>query len=83
MTDHNRQTEAQAIAEPIIEESIARLANAGLAPHEIAQALILTGTGLLAGSLGPQGAGHDLRAVAEKTSEWLDELARATEAKSN
>jgi len=77
------QRDIQATAEPIVEEAIGRLANAGLAPHEIAQSLILTGTGLLAGSLGPQGAGHDLRAVAAKTSEWIEEIARATEAKSN
>ena len=77
------QRDIQATAEPIVEEAIARLANAGLTGPEIAQSLILTGAGLLAGSLGPQGAGHDLRAVAAKTSRWIEEIARATEAKSN
>jgi len=82
MTNSN-QKEAQAIVEPVIEETIARLSNAGLAPHEIAQSLILTGAGLLAGSLGPKGAGHDLRAIAVKTAEWIEEISSRTEAKSN
>jgi len=71
----SRQAEVQAIAEPIVEESIARLINAGLAGPEIAQALILTGAGLLAGTLGPEGAGHDLRHVAEATSRWMRQIA--------
>lgn len=69
------QTEVQAVSEPVLEEAIARLVNAGLAPHRIAQAMILTGAGLLAGSLGPKGAGHDLRNVAEKTSSWIWHIA--------
>lgn len=79
MTDQTRQTEAQAIAEPIIEETIARLTNAGLAPHQTAQALILTGAGLLAGSLGPNGAGHDLHAVAHTTAAWICQIAERLE----
>lgn len=70
-----RQTEVQALAEPTIEEAIARMANAGLAPHEIAQALILTGAGLLAGTLGPKGAGHDLHNIADATAKWIRQIA--------
>ena len=44
--------------------------------------LELSGGGLTI-VLGPNGAGHDLRAVAAKTSRWIEEIARATEAKSN
>lgn len=80
MTDQN---DAQATAEPIIEEAIARMSNAGLAPHAIAQSLILTGAGLLAGSLGPKGAGHDLNAVADATAAWIRQIAKATEAREN
>ena len=79
MTDQTKQTEAQAIAEPVIEESIARLSNAGLTGPEIAQALVLTGAGLLAGSLGPKGAGHDLREVAAKLTSWIEEIAGQVE----
>lgn len=75
MTDTTRQREVQAIAEPIIEETIARLANAGIASHETAQAMILTGAGLLAGSLGPKNAGHDLRNVADSTARWIRQIA--------
>lgn len=79
MTDTTRQAEVQALAEPTIEEAIARMANAGLSAPEIAQALILTGAGLLAGSLGPKGAGHDLRAIADKTGRWIHEIAEQVE----
>jgi hypothetical protein len=83
MTDQNRQREAQAIAEPMLEETIARMSNAGLQGHEIAQALVLTGAGLLAGSVGPKGAGHDLRAVAKSTAAWMTHMADQIETKAN
>lgn len=83
MTEQTSQTETQAIAEPVIEETIARLSNAGLAPHEIAQSLILTGAGLLAGSLGPRGAGHDLNTVAEATAAWIHRIAEKIEEREN
>lgn len=83
MTEQTSQTEAQAIAEPVIEETIARLSNAGLVPHQIAQSLILTGAGLLAGSLGPKGAGHDLDKVAEATALWIRQIAEKVEAREN
>lgn len=79
----SRQTEVQALSGPMLDEAIGRMANAGLKSHEIAQALILTGAGLLAGSLGPHGAGHDLRAVATQVSEWITEVAKGIEARSN
>lgn len=78
-----RQTEVQALSGPMLEEAIGRMANAGLQSHEIAQSLILTGAGLLAGSLGPQGAGHDLRAVAAQVSDWIAEVAKGIEARAN
>jgi hypothetical protein len=79
MNDHTRQNEVQALSGPVIEEAIARLSNAGIAPHEIAQALVLTGAGLLAGSLGPNGAGHNLRCVADTTSAWIRKIADSLE----
>lgn len=79
MTDQTKQTEAQAIAEPIIEETIARLSNAGLTGPEIAQAMILTGAGLLAGSLGPKHAGFAMRDVADKAHAWMLEIAEQIE----
>lgn len=83
MTEQTSQTEAQALAEPMIEETIARLSNAGLASHEIAQTLILTGAGLLSGSLGPKQAGHDLRAVSAAMAQWIDQIAEKIEAREN
>lgn len=76
----NRQTEVQAITGPTIEEAISRMSNAGIAGHEIAQSLILTGAGLLTASLGPKGAGFELRAVADRTAAWLRDVAEAYEA---
>lgn len=83
MTDPTRQTEVQALSGPMLEEAIGRMANAGIRSHEIAQALILTGAGLLAGSLGPKGAGHDLRTVAAQLETWLQEVADKIEARTN
>lgn len=79
MTDQTKQTEAQAIAEPVIEETIARLHNAGLTGPEIAQSLILTGAGLLAGTLGPKRAGFAMRSVADKAHAWMLEIAGQVE----
>jgi hypothetical protein len=74
-----RQSEVQAITEPMMEEMIARMANAGIDKHEIGQALVLTGAGLLTAALGPRGAGHTLRAVSEHTAAWLERIAAAVE----
>ena len=76
---NEHQTETQALAEPIIEESIARMANAGLTGPQIAQSLILTGAGLLAGALGPKQAGHDLHNVADQTAAWIRQIADGIE----
>ena len=63
----------------MLEETIARLRNAGIDGHEIAQALILTGAGLLAGSIIPKGAGHDLRHISAMFSQWIEAIADQTE----
>jgi hypothetical protein len=47
----------------------------GLAAHEIGQTLILCGIGMLARSLGPDGAGNALQEVADATSRWLSDAA--------
>lgn len=75
MTADPRQAEVQALSEPMIEETVARLRNAGIEPHEIAQALVLTGVGLLVGSLGPKQAGHTLREVSTSVGQWVAQLA--------
>lgn len=75
----NRQDEVQALSEPVMEEAIARMANAGMTASEIAQALILVGSGMLARSLGPQGAGHSMRRVAEMAGAWMHGIANEIE----
>jgi len=78
-----RQKETQAISEPMIEEAISRMANAGLTAPEIAQALILMGSGMLARSLGPKGAGHAMRNVADKAGAWMHSIADQIERRVN
>lgn len=70
-----RQNQVRALAEPMIEEAISRMVNAGIAPHEIAQIMILQGAGLLTAALGPKHAGYDLRTVAQHTSAWIEGIA--------
>ena len=65
---NDRQNEVQALFGPVLDEAIARMADAGIARHETAQAMSLTGAGLLAASLGAKGAGANLRTVAECTT---------------
>jgi hypothetical protein len=77
MIDPDRAAEVRAIADPMIEEVIARMRNAGIPPHELAQILILNGAGLLAACLGPRHAGHSLRDVAEAVPAWIHQLADA------
>jgi hypothetical protein len=72
---NDRQNDIQALTGPTIEEAIARMSNAGIAPHEIGQALILTGAGLLTAALGPKGAGYEIRHVSAATTEWLARIA--------
>lgn len=76
-----RADEIRALADPVIEECIARLVNCGIAPHEIAQMLVLQGAGLLAASLGPKHAGFDLRTVAQHSAAWIEQIAAHYEAK--
>lgn len=80
---NKRQAEVQALAEPTIEQAIGQLANMGLDSAEIAQALILTGAGLLAGAMGPKGAGHDLRTVAEMIPAWINRIGDTIERKNH
>lgn len=83
MAKAQHQAEVQAIAGLILEEAISRLSNAGVSGPDIAQAMILTGSGLLAGSLGPKGAGLALREVADTSHAWMQQLAEALEQKAN
>lgn len=76
-----RQAEVQALAGPIIEETLARLVRCGIAPHEAAQCLIMTGAGLLAGALGPRHAGYEMREVAEAVGGWIGTIAEKLEAR--
>lgn len=78
-----RQSEVQALSGPSIEEAISQMANMGIERQEIAQALILTGAGLLAGALGPKGAGHELRTVAELIPAWINRISDTIEQKSH
>ena len=79
MISPERQNEVRALAEPIVEEMLARLVRCGIRPHEAAQLLVLTGAGLLAGALGPKHAGYELREVAGSVSGWLEGLASTIE----
>lgn len=65
MINSEHQSEVQAITGPVLEEAISQLANAGISAPEIAQAMILTGSGLLARSSGPKRAGYAVRNVAD------------------
>lgn len=71
-----RQNEVRALAEPIVEETLSRLVRCGIAPHEIAQIMIMTGAGLLAGSLGPKHAGYTLAEVADAMAGWIHGIAK-------
>jgi hypothetical protein len=73
--------EVRALADPVIEECIARLVNSGIAPHEIAQILVPNGAGLRAATLGPKHAGLDLRTVAQHSAAWIEQIAVHYEAK--
>ena len=79
----NRQQEVQALSEPMMEEAISRMANAGMTAPEIAQAFILMGSGILARSLGPKGAGHSMREVADKAGAWMNDIADQIERRVN
>lgn len=79
MISQERQNEVRALVEPIVDEMLARLVRSGIRPHEAAQLLVLTGAGLLAGSLGPKHAGFELREVAGAVSGWMQGLASTVE----
>lgn len=79
MIPHERQEEVRALAGPIIEEMLGRLVRCGIAPHEAAQLLIMSGAGLLAGSLGPKHAGYAMGEVAEAVGTWIHQIANAYE----
>lgn len=81
MIDLDRQNEVQALSGPVIEEAIARMSRCGIAPHEIAQLLVLTGAGLLAGALGPKGAGYALLDLADHSAQWIRAIAEITSRK--
>jgi hypothetical protein len=72
---NDRQDDVQALTGPTLDEAISRMANAGISAHEIGQALILTGAGLLTAALGPKGAGYEIRHVSAVTTEWLARIA--------
>lgn len=74
-----RQKWAQSRAEPHIARAYAQMIDQGLEPHEAAQALILAGAGALARALGPDGAGHHLRDLADAHRAWLIDLAETVE----
>lgn len=76
-----RQAEVQALAGPIIEETLGRLVRCGIAPHEAAQCLIMTGAGLLAGALGPKHAGYEMHQVAEAVGSWINTIAERLDAR--
>jgi hypothetical protein len=82
MIDPERQAEVTALAGPVIEETLARLARCGIHPHESAQFLILTGAGLLARALGPKHAGYAVGEVAEAVGGWIHQIAAQLDAKS-
>jgi hypothetical protein len=75
--DPDRGNDCRALADPVIEEAIARLRNAGIQPHEIAQLMILNGAGLLSASLGPKHAGYAVAEVADSVAGWLHGIADA------
>ena len=81
MIDPQRQTEVQDLAGPVVDEFLARMVRCGIAPHEAAQILILTGAGLLAGSLGPRHAGYAVDEVAEAVGGWIRQIAGTYEAR--
>ena len=78
---NERADEVRAIFDPMVDELIARARNAGIAPHEIAQILLMNGAGLLSATLGPKHAGFELRMVAEVTSTWIGQIADYYEAR--
>jgi hypothetical protein len=75
MIDPIRQRETQDLAGPIVEEMLSRMVRCGIAPHETAQILIMTGAGLLAGALGPKHAGYEMREVAVAVADWIGKIA--------
>jgi hypothetical protein len=81
MIPHERQEEVRALAGPIIEETLGRLVRCGIAPHEIAQIMIMTGAGLLAGALGPKHAGYAMGEVAEAVGSWIHSIGEKLEAR--
>lgn len=77
MTD--RQNKVQERAEPIIARAYSQMLDHGVAPADAAQAMILTACGILARVIGPNGAGHSIREVADAQHVWLSEIASSVE----
>lgn len=75
----DRQSRVQRKAEPHIARAFGAMLDHGITPADAAQAFILSGVGMLVRAIGPEGAGHTLREVAEAQNRWLLEMAESVE----